>query len=108
MGSKIRKQEISLPSDPSMVDASVTMPSPTTRTTLRKSFRHAIFVVSGFHVCMRTVFVTFILLPSTEPDAQVDRVLTADHTEYTVMLCVDLEHPDEARSRNILSLTRHD
>jgi hypothetical protein len=75
MGSKIRKEGISHPSDPpSMVDASLTMPSPTTRTTLRKSSRHAIFVVSGFHVCMRTVFVVdprnlsdIVHIPEYEP-----------------------------------------
>jgi len=97
IGAKIRKQEFALPSDPpSIVDASVTTPSFATRATLRKSFRRTISAVSGFRVRMRTVFVPYILLHPTEPDAEVDHALAAGHTEHTVMLCVELEHPGEA------------
>ncbi|KAI0284514.1 TRAPP trafficking subunit Trs65-domain-containing protein [Russula brevipes] len=45
---------------------------------------------------MRTVFVPYLLFQSSEPDAEVDHVLAAGHTEHTVVLCVELEHPGEA------------
>jgi hypothetical protein len=79
-----------------MVDATVATPSLATRATLRKSFRRTISAVSAFRVRMRTVFVPYILLHLTEPDAEVDHALAAGHTEHTVMLCVELEHPGEA------------
>ena len=74
----------------------MTTPSPSTRATLRKSFRRTISAVSGFRVRMRTVFVPYILLCPTETDTEVDSALAAGHTEHTVMLCVELEHPGEA------------
>jgi hypothetical protein len=79
-----------------MIEAAVTTPSLATRATLRKSFRRTISAVSGFRVRMRTVFVPYILLHPTEPDTEVDHALAAGHTEHTVMLCVELEHPGEA------------
>jgi len=79
-----------------MIDATATPPSLATRATLRKSFRRTISAVSGFRVRMRTVFVPYILLHPTEPDTEVDHALAAGHTEHTVMLCVELEHPGEA------------
>lgn len=96
IGGKIRKRDFALPSDPPMMDASVAMPSLATRATLRQSFRRTILAVSGFRVRMRTVFVPYILLHPTEPDVEVDHALAAGHTEHTVMLCVELEHPGEA------------
>jgi hypothetical protein len=79
-----------------MVDAFVTRPSLATGTTLRKSFRRTLSVVSGFRVRMRTVFVPYILLHPTEPDAEVDHALAAGQEEHTIMLCVELEHAGEA------------
>jgi len=79
-----------------MVDAPATRPSLATATTLRKSFRRTLSVVSGFRVRMRTVFVPYILLHSTESDSEVDHALAAGQAEHTVMLCVELEHPGEA------------
>src|SRR5712691_2130994 len=79
-----------------MIDAAVTTPSLATRASLRKSFRRTISAVSGFRLRMRTVFVPYILLHPTEPDTEVDHALAAGHTEHTVMLCVELEHPGEA------------
>jgi hypothetical protein len=97
IGAKIRKQDFALPSDPPpMVDSSATRPSLATGTTLRKSFRRTLSVVSGFRVRMRTVFVPYILLHPTEPDAEVDHALAAGQEEHTIMLCVELEHAGEA------------
>jgi hypothetical protein len=79
-----------------MVDASAIRPSLATSTTLRKSFRRTLSVVSGFRVRMRTVFVPYILLHPTEPDAEVDHALAAGQEEHTIMLCVELEHAGEA------------
>jgi hypothetical protein len=45
---------------------------------------------------MRTVFVPYILLDTPDPDPGLDDVLIAGHTEHTVMLCVELEHPGKA------------
>jgi hypothetical protein len=97
IGRQIRRRDFALPSDPpSMIDASVATPYLATRATLRQSFRRTIFAVSGFRVRMRTVFVPYILLHPTGPDVEVDHALAAGHTEHTVMLCVELEHPGEA------------
>jgi hypothetical protein len=79
-----------------MTDASATRTSLATGTTLRKSFRRTLSVVSGFRVRMRTVFVPYILLHPTEPDAEVDHALAAGQEEHTIMLCVELEHAGEA------------
>ena len=79
-----------------MVDASASRPSLATGTTLRKSFRRTLSVVSGFRVRMRTVFVPYILLHSSEPEAEVDHALAAGQEEHTIMLCVELEHAGEA------------
>jgi hypothetical protein len=97
IGAKIRKQDFALPSDPPpIVDASATRPSLATCTTLRKSFRRTLSVVSGFRVRMRTVFVPYILLHPTEHDADLDHALAAGQEEHTIMLCVELEHAGEA------------
>lgn len=79
-----------------MVDAPAARPSLATGTTLRKSFRRTISVVSGFRVRMRTVFVPYILLHPTESDSEVDHALAAGQAEHTVVLSVELEHPGEA------------
>lgn len=97
IGAKIRKRDFALPSDPpSTVDAPTTRPSLATGTTLRKSFRRTLSVVSGFRVRMRTVFVPYILLHPTESDSEVDHALAAGQAEHTVVLSVELEHPGEA------------
>ena len=97
IGAKIRKRDFALPADPPpMVDASATRPSLATGTTLRKSFRRTLSVVSGFRVRMRTVFVPYILLHPSEPDAEVDHALAAGQEEHTIMLCVEVEHAGEA------------
>jgi hypothetical protein len=79
-----------------MVDPPATRPSLATGTTLRKSFRRTLSVVSGFRVRMRTVFVPYILLHPTGSDSEVDHALEAGQAEHTVVLCVELEHPGEA------------
>ena len=79
-----------------MVDAPATRPSLATGTTLRKSFRRTLSVVSGFRVRMRTVFVPYILLHPTASGSEVDHALAAGQAEHTVVLCVELEHPGEA------------
>ena len=66
-----------------------------TGTTIRKSFRRTLSVVSGFRVRMRTVFVPYMLLHPTESGSEVDHALAAGQAEHTVMLCVELEHPGE-------------
>lgn len=98
VGAKIRKQDFALPSDtPPMVDApAATRPSLASGTTIRKSFRRTLSVVSGFRVRMRTVFVPYILLHPTESNSEVDHALAAGQAEYTVVLSVELEHPGEA------------
>jgi hypothetical protein len=97
IGAKTRKHDFALPASlPPAVSPSSTTPTLTTRATLRKSFRRTLPVVSCFRVRMRTVFVPYILFDATQPDAVLDDALAAGHTERTVMLCVEIEHPGQA------------
>ena len=97
IGAKTRKQAFALPATlPTAVSPSSTTPTLATRATLRKSFRRTLPVVSSFRVRMRTVFVPYILFDTTQPDAVLDDALAAGHTERTVMLCVEIEHPGQA------------
>ena len=97
IGPKARKQDFALPAtQPATASPSSTTPTLATRATLRKSFRRTLPVVSCFRVRMRTVFVPYILFDATQPDAVLDDALAAGHTERTVMLCVEIEHPGQA------------
>ncbi|KAG5653181.1 hypothetical protein H0H81_001898 [Sphagnurus paluster] len=94
----------------------VSLPTPTTpspspmtavRTahpTLRKSYRKTLQTVSGFRVRMRTVFVPYVLLPESEPPADLDEAedererREAGNEERTVVLCVEVENSGDSGS----------
>jgi hypothetical protein len=65
---------------------------------MRKAFRKTLSTASGFRVRMRTVFVPYVLLPSSGGNSAVEEedAPAAGMAESTVMLCVELENLGEA------------
>jgi hypothetical protein len=74
----------------------VPTPVPKTNQTLRKAFRKTLATASGFRVRMRTVFVPYVLLPSSGGMVDEEDAPAAGMAESTVMLCVELENLGEA------------
>ncbi|EIN11169.1 hypothetical protein PUNSTDRAFT_141620 [Punctularia strigosozonata HHB-11173 SS5] len=60
--------------------------------TMRKSYRKTLPAVSGFTVRMRTVFVPYVLLPSSN----VSDELEAGSEENTVVLCVEIDNTGDS------------
>jgi hypothetical protein len=59
---------------------------------MRKSFRKTLPAVSGFTVRMRTVFVPYVLFPSSD---HLDE-LEAGNEEHTVVLCVEIDNAGDS------------
>jgi hypothetical protein len=96
LGVTTRRQEFSLTSHSALSSDPVPAPVPKTNQTLRKAFWKTLATASGFRVRMRTVFVPYVLLPSSGGMVDEEDAPAAGMAESTVMLCVELENLGEA------------
>ncbi|KAF5350616.1 hypothetical protein D9756_008635 [Leucocoprinus leucothites] len=63
------------------------------QSTLRKSFRKTLQTVSGFRVCMQTVFVPSVVLDASQEEHD---KMASGNEERTVVLCVEIENSGES------------
>jgi hypothetical protein len=94
LGVTTRRQEFSLTTHSTLPSDLPPTAQQKTNQTLRKAFRKTLSTASGFRVRMRTVFVPYVLLPSSG-GVDEDDAPAAGMAESTVMLCVELENLGE-------------
>ncbi|KIY74433.1 hypothetical protein CYLTODRAFT_333954, partial [Cylindrobasidium torrendii FP15055 ss-10] len=103
LGPETRRDLFSLPPLHPATPSSPT-PSPmtvarTAHPTLRKAFRKTLHIASGIQMRMRTTFVPAVILPGGASNEREQRDLRkSGNAERTVVLCVELENPDQSNS----------
>lgn len=103
LGPETRRDLFSLPPLQPATPSSPT-PSPmtvarTAHPTLRKAFRKTLHIASGIQMRMRTTFVPAVILPGGASNEREQRDLRkSGNAERTVVLCVELENPDQSNS----------